>query len=404
MAETEPPSSPAAPSPASPSRATAHAAAELRVEIDDSGRSAGVEPEEENGGVQEPFDPERIEVQTRNPTVSLLLNRLERGTIDLTPDFQRAAGIWKPVVQSRLIESLLLRITLPAIYAAEEGDDSWVVVDGVQRLSTIARFVKPELLGEPPLRLSGLEYLTQFNGCTFHDLPGRMKTRIEETELIVLLIRHGTPEAVKFNIFARINTAGAPLSRQELRHALIPGRARDFLKELASSPAFLDATGHSVSPARMADREMCLRFVAFLLTPPNQYTGQDFDGFLRNAMHRINGLSDPELGRVRGYFRKGMAAGRLVFGEWAFRKLLDSDRRPPINKALFEAEAVNLALLSREEIEELDRRDDMLFAEFEALMDDTIFYDAISAGTGDADKVNYRFQSVKDAFWTVLNA
>lgn len=158
-----------------------------------------------------------------------MLARLRRGVLDLTPDFQRFAGIWSDIDQSKLIESLLLRIPLPTLYAAESREESWTVVDGIQRLTTIARFVDPEVIGAKPLRLRGLEHLRQYEGKTYAELPGGLKTRIDETELIVHLIRAGTPEPVMFNIFARINTGGRPLTLQELRHALIPGKARQLL-------------------------------------------------------------------------------------------------------------------------------------------------------------------------------
>ncbi|MEV0992661.1 DUF262 domain-containing protein [Streptomyces sp. NPDC049949] len=181
----------------------------IPVELDETGFSTGVEREDIGERIDSPFDPDLIEVQARNPTVGLLLNRIRRGTIDLAPDFQRRAGIWTLKAQSRLIESLLLRITLPTLYAAEGEDDSWAIVDGIQRLSTIARFVTPEDIDTEPLRLTGLEYLTEFNGYLFTDLPGRLQTRIEETELVVLLIRRGTPEEVKFDISPGSTPGGA---------------------------------------------------------------------------------------------------------------------------------------------------------------------------------------------------
>ncbi|MEU8267632.1 DUF262 domain-containing protein, partial [Sphaerisporangium sp. NPDC049002] len=158
---------------------------DIPVEYDFRGLSTGVEAEEEplDGLIHEPFDPAKIDVQTRNMTVDLLLARLRRGVLDLAPDFQRFAGIWSEVAQSKLIESLLLRIPLPTLYAAESGEDRWVIVDGIQRLTTIARFIAPELINDEPLTLRGLEYLQQYDGCRYFELPGGLKTRIDVTGL-----------------------------------------------------------------------------------------------------------------------------------------------------------------------------------------------------------------------------
>ncbi|MFC8422630.1 DUF262 domain-containing protein [Streptomyces sp. NPDC057236] len=379
--------------------------AEPAVEFTDTGVSTGIEAEDIGEAGRMPFDPELIDVAPRNPTIDLVLQRLKRGLIDLQPDFQRRSGIWNDTAQSRLIESLLLRIALPTLYVAEEADESWSVVDGVQRLTSIVRFVKPEAAGLKPLRLENLEYLTRYDGAGFEDLPGRMQTRILESELSVLLIRKGTPEEARFNIFARINTGGLPLSQQELRHALIPGRARTFLAKLAESEQFLDATAHSVSPARMAERELCLRFLAFWMTPPERYVTQDFDGFLRRTMHAVNTLSDNELTKLELRFYVAMRGSEILFGDQAFRKQFHGvTRRYPINKALFEVQAVTVARCESDELETLAYRSETLERKFKNLMNDPAFFDAISSGTGDADKVNYRFQSMKDLFHEVLHA
>ncbi|RMI39530.1 DUF262 domain-containing protein [Streptomyces triticirhizae] len=381
-----------------------HPSNDLPVELDDAGFSTDVEMEDVGERIDTPFNPELIEVQTRNPTVSLLLKRIRRGTLDLAPDFQRRAGIWNQKAQSRLIESLLLRITLPTLYAAEGEDDTWAVVDGIQRLSTIARFVAPEAIDNEPLRLTDLEYLTEFNGATFSDLPGRLQTRIEETELVVHLIRRGTPEEVKFNIFARINTGGRALSHQELRHALVPGPARGFLAELAASEEFKTATLGTVSPDRMADREMCLRFLAFVLTPPQSYTGGDLDDFLRKAMHRINAMSDRDRERLATQFRQAMDDSRAVFGDSAFRKIFrHSTRRSPVNKALFEAQSVTLSRYFSEDVAELSRRRIRVAGSYLSLMEDPQFLNSVSAGTGDVRKVRLRFESIDHMLREVLD-
>jgi len=378
---------------------------EPEVELDDEGRSTDVEREDNDELIHEPFDPAEIDVQTRNPTVQLLLSRLRRGALDLQPDFQRTAGIWSDVNQSRLIESLLLRIPLPTLYAAESGEESWAIVDGIQRLSAIARFVEPGIIGARPLRLRGLEYLQQYERLRYEELPPPLQTRIEETELIVHLIRAGTPEPVKFNIFARINTGGRPLTSQELRHALIPGTARELLKDLARSPAFQNATLGSVSPKRMADREMVLRFLAFRLVPPEQYTRGDLDAFLRRAMLLINDLPPQQIKRLSDEFTNAMQAAEEIFGKHAFRKWVRGQPyRSPVNKALFESISVNLALLVPDGLGPLMHQRNLVVEKFLDLMESGEFTWAISGGTGDVGKVHRRFGTIRDLFRRVLEA
>lgn len=375
---------------------------EVPQELDSRGRGTGIEAEEDESalGIHDPFDPEKIDVITRTPTVDLMLSRIRNNRMDLQPDFQRHAGIWTQRAKSRLIESLLLRIPLPTFYAAEGDDESWAMVDGIQRLTTIAEFIEPSTVGAPPMRLRDLEYLgMQCNDKRFEELPGRLQTRLRETELVVHLIRQGTPEEVKFNIFARINTGGLPLSQQELRHALIPGQARGILKDWAESPQFISATGNSVRSERMADREMILRFIAFRLSDPEDYSHDDFDRFLRDAMRRLNELSPHEIAALRDEFDTAMTAALEIFGPYAFRKrdADGSNRRFPINKALFEAVAVNLASDTQRNSRLTERRH-IVQTDMIRLMGDADFQSAISQGTGAVLKVKRRFRFIDGLF------
>ena len=154
-----------------------------KQEIDARGDVTGVEVEAEeatptDGGalkefIVEPFNPEDIDVVTRSMTVDLILSRIGSGMIDLQPDFQRRWGIWDSKRKSRLIESLLLRIPLPVFYAAEDEDEKWEIVDGIQRLSTITQFIEPATIDRKAFKLSELEYLKEYNGKNFADLSGR---------------------------------------------------------------------------------------------------------------------------------------------------------------------------------------------------------------------------------------
>lgn len=376
-------------------------------ELSADGHAAGVEREElsleEN--IKEPFDPALIDVVTRTMTVDLLLARLRRGVLDLAPDFQRQAGVWGDEAQSKLIESLLLRIPVPNLYAAESGDEGWSIVDGIQRLTTIARFVDPALVPSmAPLRLRGLEYLKSYEGNLYGDLPPNLQTRIDETELLVHLIRSGTPEPVKFNIFARINTGGLPLTSQELRHALIPGEARAYLTTLAHSETFKEATNFSIKPDRMADREMVLRFVAFLRTDPQQYAKGDLDGFLRDAMVQLNKADEVVRSGIERDFYRALALARDVFGDQAFRKrsASNAERRLPINKAIFESLAVNLASVDSHQAKLLVSQRATVDKRFAELTRNDRFFDSVSGGTGDVRKVKTRFSMVRDLLDEVL--
>ncbi|MFI7521360.1 DUF262 domain-containing protein [Micromonospora globbae] len=388
-------------------------AEEVVEELDSLGHLTGVEVEEEDLGgpvdgpdfIQTPFDPELIDVVTRNTTVDLMLSRVRTRRVDLQPDFQRRAGIWRNQAKSRLIESLLLRIPLPTFYAAEDDDEVWAMVDGIQRLTTIVEFVEPDAIDAEPLRLRNLEYLgEEYDNASFAELPPRLQTRLRETELIVHLIRRGTPDEVKFNIFARINTGGLPLSRQELRHALIPGEGRSILKEWADSEAFKSTTGYSVRSDRMADREMILRFLAFRLADPFTYADDDFDAFLRSSMRSLNKLRKARVDELWEEFERAMNGAYEIFGNYAFRKVerRGGTRRLPINKALFESVSVNLAMLTEEEISVLTRRRRRVERKFLDLMSDVDFQAAISQGTGDPAKVRFRFEAIKEIFTSAV--
>lgn len=362
-----------------------------------------IEAEEEvDVVIVDPFDPEDIDVVTKTPNVNLLLSRLRTDRLDLEPDFQRKAGIWNDRRKSRLIESLLLKIPLPTMYAAEaqEKDDRWIIVDGVQRISTIASFVQPGLVSGTDFdTLSDLEYLTIYNDHKYEQLAPRLKTRIQETEFVLNLIRRGTPEPVMFNIFARINTGGAPLTRQELRHALTPGEGRVMLRDLAESSEFRTATGGRVRSDRMEDREMILRFLAFHIHGVDTYgTSSDFDGFLNSALKHLSSIQPSRRQMIDRKFRRSLTTASKVFGDHAFRKSLPgSPKRAPINKALFESVLVSIAALTPAERQGLPRRRTSIIERFADLLADPAFSAAISQGTGDYRKVKLRHDLVRQA-------
>lgn len=360
----------------------------------------GIDPEEieDDERITDPFDPSLIRVDTRPLTIDLLRLRMEYQELDLAPGFQRKGGIWKDEAQSRLIESILVRIPLPAFYMDATNDEKWLVVDGLQRLTTLKRFMI-----DKQLRLRGLEFLKNLEGKSFDELPRNYQRRIAETQVTVYLIERGTPDKVKFNIFKRINTGGLPLSSQEIRHALNQGEATKLLAQLASSQIFQRAIYYGIRDERMADRECVLRYLAFTMTPYTRYD-KDFDGFLNRAMVEINKMSDKEREYLRVQFGRAMRIAIELFGKDAFRKRYNSwAPRQPINKPLFEAWSVNFNQLSSEQVQLLKERRDLLKDKFSLLLgSNQDFSDSISLATGDYKKVRLRFEVISRLIQEVL--
>lgn len=372
----------------------------------DPGES-GVEAEKDDDGgeaIHSPYDPSKTHIVTKPMSVEQLEKRLRYDEIDLAPDFQRKADLWTNDKKSRLIESMLIRIPLPVFYFDATDETKWLVVDGLQRLSTIRHF----MVGEDDskrLRLQGLEYLHQHNGKTFKDLPRDLQRRIEETQIFAHLIQPGTPIEVKFNIFKRINTGGLVLTAQEIRHALYQKKegekkqgATHLLRELADSPDFLEATDHGIDKERMLDCEFVLRFVSFSLTPYAQYTEASMDAFLNRHMKRLNDEGEgPARDDLRRRFSQAMRGAQQIFGKDAFRKrFAANERRKPINKALFEVWSVALGNLEAVSFDMLMGRQDAVKRALVAVLNgDQEFEAAITQGTGDVKRVHKRFSTVE---------
>lgn len=102
-----------------------------------------------------PFNPNDIEIDTPPFTVGYLIDRMEYGEINMNADFQREGNLWKEKQQSRLIESILLGLPLPAFYF-DTANKQWDIIDGLQRCCAIENFCVKKTL-----RLQNLEFLVK---------------------------------------------------------------------------------------------------------------------------------------------------------------------------------------------------------------------------------------------------
>ena len=237
-------------------------------------------------------------IRNENRTIYEVIRRIGQGQYVMDPDFQRDF-IWPADKQSKLIESVVMRIPLPVFYLAEDDEGRMVVVDGLQRLSTFRGFME----GDLKLKLADRDEL---HGKTFEDLPPKLQNRIEDCNLIFYVIDSKVPERARLDIFERVN-GGVPLSRQQMRNSLFMGHGTRFLKQEAQTDVFLEATGRSLNTKNMRDREFVNRFCAFRILGVQKYRSNEMDDFLAQALREMNGMNDESLRHLADSFRMSLA-------------------------------------------------------------------------------------------------
>lgn len=329
------------------------------------------------------FVPSDVNITQVPTSISNIMDRLENKEFDLTPAFQRHGGLWNEEKQSQLIESLMLKIPLPAFYFDASKEDEWIVIDGLQRLTAFQNYLVGNKQKDGSSKKScfkGMQYLTDFNGKTFDDLPRQYIRRIKESSIVAYTVTQGTPDEVVFNIFQRINTGGIQLNDQEIRQALYSGRGTDLLKELAERKEFQEATQFAVKSERMLDREYVLRFLSFTeLDYRKEYKG-NIDNFLIKGLKKANNFNESDIERVTEQFVRVMNVCKDVFGKYAFRKYNKDFRRGPINKAIFEIWAICFSELSFEQLEKIKVNKEKFVAEFGEILAAAEFATALKAG------------------------
>ncbi|MBB5192621.1 hypothetical protein HNQ50_003365 [Silvimonas terrae] len=363
-----------------------------------------------------PWDPSKIRITTKHLSLRDIVDQITEKEIELSPDFQREF-VWKKRQRTRLVESILLGIPLPAFYFNQDVDGTYQVVDGVQRLSTVSLFMN----NRHQLDGADLEYLQSLDGLTYAELDVAASRRFRSTQIVVHVIEPQTPAEVKYDIFGRVNTLGSPLSAQEIRHAMSKPKSRKFIKELSEFPSFDEATewqywrkdrdaeeGRVRDGGRMTNRELVLRFCAF-----RRYTDADYrsysslDAFLVEFIRRIDGRSDgspaipdDELFALKEDFERAMINAHQILGTAAFRRWpTEQTRRGPINRAVFEAQSIALADYG---LSELLPKKEKIVAAFRAAFDDQDYSRVVSVSTGDPVAVNKRLMTTKEILQEVM--
>jgi len=360
---------------------------EMTIKSDDS----DVEGLDDQNGTWGNYPLDDFLIRSENRTVHNVMRQIDQSYYIMNPDFQRDF-IWDESKQSKLIESVIMRIPLPVFYLAEDKLGKMIVVDGLQRLSTFYRFFKDELRLKLPDR-------EDINGKKFSELPPKFQNRIEDCNLILYTIDSKIPESARLDIFERVN-AGIPLSRQQMRNCMYMGKATQFLKNEANSDSFKTATGESLNTKTMRDREFVNRFCAFQILGYENYNG-NMDDFLANVLRKMNQMDFEELGELSNQFRTGLNNNLILFGQNAFRKHeKEQERRGVLNASLWDAMCTGLSNVDESIVyscsEDLKR-------EFYALLKDEEFYNSISISTNGTKQVKTRFSMVDNKIVSIAH-
>ena len=351
--------------------------------------------------ITSPFSPNDIRLSTPPMNMGDIIDMIQYHYIDFDTQYQREQNLWSDEDQSRLIESILLGLRLPAFYFEEVSKKKWNIIDGLQRCCAIRNFCVDQTLS-----LTDMEFLTDFNGRKMDDFPFEIKRDIRMLPVTVNVLGKGVPDDVKYILFKRLNTGGIKLSPQEIRNAVYWGDTINIIREMADFPAFKAATLNAIPTLRKQDMDFVSRFVAFYLIGYENYTEPDLDKFINTCMSNIKkGMYDNKIESMKQNFIKAMNLAAEIFGDDAFRKRTDkASIRNPLNKAYFEVISVAFAKLSDENTRKLLLHKE-LFKDnlIKEMKENSSYFGAFSGGTAKTESVKKRFSVFNDILLKSIN-
>jgi hypothetical protein len=270
------------------------------------------------------------------------------------PDYQRDL-IWPDRNQSRFVESLLIGLPVPFLFVADVSDvedpdkaGRLEIVDGVQRIRTLARFLTNDLA------LSELDRLSKLNGFRFADLHPSRQRRFRRSTLRMIELTETVTEDVRREMFDRINTGSVTLEAVEVRRGMEQGPFLEMTTELASDPLLKTLAPISEALAKRYEyEEFVTRFFAFLNR--HQVYGYGPQGtvvrnFLLHYVRETNTAlkekgGDAIVAEMKAEWSRMLAFVRDYFPD-GFRRPKGPGRKVP--RVRFEAIAVGTGLALRE--------------------------------------------------------
>lgn len=312
-------------------------------------------------------------------TLRVLFDKWERGQL-LIPNYQRGF-VWSHTQASRLVESFLLGLPIPQIFLFQPySGHTLEVVDGQQRLSTIAQFfsgASPKW-GKFPLR----GVMANWNGRTYSELTQEDQQTLDDAVLRAIIIRPLQREDMSsvFSIFERLNTGGTQLSAMEIRRAVCSKEAYAFLDRLNLISDWRGILGTSQPHPRLRDVELVLRVLS--LTDRWRDYKKPMKSFMTSYMEHIDTLDQNSLAELEQSFRRTCELVKASLGDRPFHL------RSQLNAAALDS--VMVACGGSREI-----REEQLTEAFDRLRKDEDFQQLVTHTTGTETAVRRRMELVE---------
>jgi len=199
-----------------------------------------------------------------------LFRMYNQGILDIQPKFQREI-VWKDPAQTRFIDSLIKQLPIPSMcFSLDYKTQKWQVIDGLQRMWTIIRFLSGTdwVLSslediDPVISGKQVREIKDFNS-SLH----RYYTRVENLTLPITVLRcdysKKSHNNYLFTIFHRLNAGGERLNNQEIRNCIYSGTFNDLLKKLNANPNWMKINKMKRTGGyRFLKEELILRFFSF---------------------------------------------------------------------------------------------------------------------------------------------
>lgn len=243
-------------------------------------------------------------------TIEGLVSKYNRGNLTI-PGFQRNY-VWNIKQASRLIESFLLGLPVPAIFIFTDADtNEQLVIDGQQRLLTLVYFFSgyfgEESSGRKTVfKLKGLNESSPYHNKTYSDLEKDNEAafnKLNDSVLRAFVIKQITPKGNTsvYHIFERLNTGGTQLVGQEIRNCVYHGKFNKLICELNEYESWRQIFGSQTFHKRQKDVELILRFLAFYMD--GEFYERPIKDFMSNFMAKNQNADNGVLSEFENIFK-----------------------------------------------------------------------------------------------------